>query len=102
MKIKTGDKVKILAGKDKGKSGKVIQVLPRFSRLVVENINLLSKHTRPRRQGEKGQKIELPAPLDISNVQLICPKCSKLTRAGYKILENKKKARVCKKCQETF
>ena len=100
MKIKKNDKVKIIKGKDGGKKGKVLQVLPEEKRVVVEGLNLLIKHMRPRKQGEKGQKIQFPAPLDISNVLFICPKCSKPTRVGYKILENKKKVRICKKCKE--
>ncbi len=104
MKIKTNDKVKILAGKDKGKTGKVLQVFPEDGRASVEGINLLIKHMRPRKQGEKGQRIEFPAPMNISNIALICPKCGKETRVGYKYSEDakekggKKKFRVCKKC----
>ncbi len=100
MKIKSNDKVQLIAGKDKGKKGKVLQVLSKDKRIVVEGLNLLVKHMRPKKQGEKGQKILFPAPLNISNVKLVCPKCSKLARIGYKILENKKKVRICKKCKE--
>ncbi len=100
MKIKKGDKVKIIAGKDKGKGGKVLQVMPEKNKVVVEGLNLLIKHVKPRRAGEKGQRIQFPAPLDISNIMLVCPKCNKQTRVGYKILENKKKVRLCKKCKE--
>ncbi len=100
MKIKKGDKVKIIAGKDKGKEGKVLQVMPDKEKVVVEGLNLLIKHVKPRRAGEKGQRIQFPAPFHISNVMLVCPKCNKPTRVGYKILENKKKVRVCKKCKE--
>ena len=99
MKIKTGDKVKILSGKDKGKTGKVIQILENTKKgqiyVVVENINILKKNMRPRREGEKGQIIELPAPLNISNVMLIDPKSGKPTRVGFKI-EGKDKKRVAK------
>ncbi|RMD58938.1 50S ribosomal protein L24 [Candidatus Parcubacteria bacterium] len=111
MKIKKGDKVKILAGKDKGKSGKVLQVFPSRQRASVEGVNLLIKHLRPRRQGEKGQRVEFPAPLHISNLMLICPKCNKPTRVGYLVNEvdsgvekkkKKKKLRQCKRCQATF
>ncbi|HLC90101.1 MAG TPA: 50S ribosomal protein L24 [Patescibacteria group bacterium] len=100
MNIKKGDKVKILAGKDQGKIGKILQVFPKRQRVSVEGINLLYKNLRPRKQGEKGQRIQFPAPLTISNVALVCPKCGKLTRVGYKILENKNKVRICKKCKE--
>ena len=100
MKIKKGDKVKILAGKDKGKTGKVLQVFIERNKISVEGINLLFKNMRPKKQGEKGQRIQFPAPLAISNVALVCPKCNKITRVGYKVLENKKKVRTCKKCKE--
>jgi large subunit ribosomal protein L24 len=100
MKIKKGDKVKIIAGKDKGKEGKILQVLFDKNRVIVEGLNLLVKHVRPKRAGEKGQRIQMPAPLNISNVMLICPKCNKPTKIGHKILEDKKKVRICKKCKE--
>lgn len=103
MKIKTGDNVKILSGKDQGKTGKVIQVIRDKSRnrtlVVVEKLNLLKKHLRTRKRGEKGQVVELPAPLDISNVQLIDPSSKKATRVGFKI-EGSDKKRVAKKSGE--
>jgi len=99
MKIKTGDTVLIISGKDKGKKGKVIKSLPREGRIIVEGINIRKKHVRPRREGEKGQIVEVPAPFDVSNVKLICPKCKNATRVGYKIVE-KNKYRVCKKCNQ--
>ncbi len=102
MKIKKGDKVKIIAGKDKGKQGKVLQILPKKYKAVIEGLNLVIKHVRPRRAGEKGQRIQFPAPLDVSNVMLMCPKCNKPTRVGYKMLENKKKVRTCKQCKEVI
>ena len=103
MNIKKGDKVIILAGKDKGKTGKVLQVFPTRERVSVEGLNLLIKHMRPRREGEKGQRIEFPAPLNISNLMLVCPKCNKPSRVSYKINKNdkeSKKFRVCKKCEQ--
>ena len=107
MKIKTGDKVKILSGKDKGKIGKVLQVFTSEDKVVVEGANLMIKHQRPKKQGEKGQRIQFPSPLDSSNVALICPKCGQATRIGSSriVSEDKKKAsrnRVCKKCQEVI
>jgi large subunit ribosomal protein L24 len=105
MKIKRNDKVKILAGKDKGKEGKVLQVFTEKGKASIEGLNLLIKHLRPRRQGEKGQRIEFPAAVDISNLLLICDKCGKGTRVAFKITEEtvgdkkeQKKVRVCKKC----
>jgi large subunit ribosomal protein L24 len=104
MHIKKNDKVKILSGKDKGKIGKVLQVLPREGKISIEGLNLLIKHLRPQKEGEKGQRIEFPSFIDVSNVALICPKCGKATRVAHKIvkIENKKdkKFRLCKKCQE--
>jgi len=106
MNIKKNDKVKILAGKDKGKTGKVLQVSPSQGRVSIEGLNLLIKHLRPRRQNEKGQRIEFPAFINLSNVALVCPKCGKTTKVGYKIMKvegkKAKKFRVCKKCQETI
>ena len=101
MKIKKGDQVKILSGKDRGKQGKVLRVMPKEDKVVVENINIRKKHVRPRREGEKGQIVEIPAPLHISNVALICTKCGKPTRAGFRFEENKK-VRYCKKCQKVI
>jgi len=101
--IKKNDKVQILAGKDKGKAGKVLQVFRSDNRASVEGLNLLIKHLRPNRKGEKGQRIEFPAPLNMSNLMIICPKCSKATRLNYEVVgegKNKKKYRVCKKCNQ--
>ncbi|MEK9130000.1 MAG: 50S ribosomal protein L24 [Patescibacteria group bacterium] len=100
MKIKKNDKVKILAGKDIGKVGKVLRVFPKTNKVIIEGLNLKIKHTRPKNDKEKGQKVQFPAAINVSNATLICSKCGKSTRVGYKILENKKKARVCKKCNE--
>ncbi len=108
-KIKRKDKVKIINGKDNGKTGKVLQVFPNSNRASVEGINILIKHLRPRRQGETGQRVEFPAPMDISNLVLVCPKCEKITtRVGHKHIDKKvnedktkrKKVRICKKCWE--
>ena len=111
MKIKKGDKVKIIAGKDKGKTGKVLQVFPLKNKASVEGLNILIKHMRPRRQGEKGQRIEFPAPLNMSNLMTVCPKCGKIARVNYKTTEEKeiegkkvkaKKFRICNKCKHTI
>lgn len=102
MKIKKSDKIKIIAGKDEGKEGKVFEVLPEKRKVVIEGLNLAIKHMRPRRAGEKGQRIQFPMPMQASNVMLICNKCGKTTRVGYKILENGKKVRMCKKCKEVI
>ncbi|MFH0818904.1 MAG: 50S ribosomal protein L24 [Patescibacteria group bacterium] len=102
IKIQKGDNVKIVAGKDKGKKGKVLQIFPSEQRLVVEGCNKMVKHLKAKKQREKGQRIEFDAPLNVSNVQLICSKCNKLTRIGFKKLENNKKVRTCSKCKETI
>ncbi|MFA6322411.1 MAG: 50S ribosomal protein L24 [Candidatus Buchananbacteria bacterium] len=100
MKLKKGDKVKILVGKDRGKTGKVLQVNNEKNKISIEGANLLFKNLRPKKQGEKGQRIQFPALMNASNVILVCPKCGQNTRPGYDILENKNKVRVCKKCKE--
>ncbi|MBU1255547.1 50S ribosomal protein L24 [Patescibacteria group bacterium] len=99
MKIKKDDTVLIICGKDKGKKGKVLEIFPRENRIVVEGVNIVRKHRRPRNEGEKGQIIEIVKSIDISNVKLVCPKCGQSTRVGYKIIE-KKKYKICKKCQQ--
>ncbi len=99
MKIKTNDKVKVLKGKDRNKEGKVIQVFPQAEKLVVEGLNIMKKHLRTKKAGEKGQVIELSAPLRVANVMLVCPKCGKATRVSYK-KDGEDKKRVCAKCKE--
>ena len=100
MEIKKGDKVKILTGKDRGKTGKVLKVAKESGKVSVEGVNMRTKHMRPKKEGEKGQRIQFPAPMDLSNIILICQKCSKPTRIGTKRLEDKSKVRVCKKCKD--
>lgn len=98
MKIKKGDQIQIIAGKDKGKTGKVLRVIPGNLRIVIEGLNLIKKHMKPKKGGEKGQRIEVPASINISNVMLVCPKCGKLTRVGFKV-NKEDKLRICKKCK---
>ncbi|MEI6587414.1 MAG: 50S ribosomal protein L24 [Candidatus Moraniibacteriota bacterium] len=98
MKIKKNDLVKMLAGKDSGKTGKVLRVYPTEKKVVVDGLNMLKKHNKPRKEGEKGQRVEIPRKIDISNAMVVCPKCGKPARIAYKI-EGEKKIRVCKKCQ---
>jgi large subunit ribosomal protein L24 len=99
MRIKKGDTIKKIAGKDKGKQGVVIKVIPVVGKIVVEKMNLVKKHTKPKREGEKGQRVEIASPFDISNAMLVCPQCAKATRVAYKVDKNKK-VRVCKKCNK--
>jgi large subunit ribosomal protein L24 len=98
MKIKKGDTVLVIAGKDRGKTGKVLKSLPSEMRISVEGVNIKQKHIRPKRQDEKGQVVKISVGFDASNVKLICPKCGKATRVGYKI-EKGEKSRICKKCK---
>lgn len=98
MKIKTGDNVRIMAGKDRGKEGKVIQAFPREGKIVVEKVNVLKKHLRGR-SGQPGQRIELAAPIPASRAQLVCGSCGKLTRVGIRGA-GKEKQRICQKCEK--
>lgn len=97
MRIKKGDTIKKIAGKDKGKEGKVLRTVPSVGKIVVEKMNIVKRHKKPRRQGEKGQRVEIPAPFDASNAMIVCPSCGKATRVSYKFA-GEKKVRVCKKC----
>lgn len=104
MKIKKDDMVLITAGKDKGRKGKVLKVFLQDKKIIVEGLNIVKKHIRPKKQGEKGQIVKTPRAVDVSNIKLICTKCKKPTRVGYKIVESKdkkknKKYRICKKCK---
>lgn len=99
MKIKKEDQVVIISGKHRGKKGKVIRTLPQEDKVAVEGVNLVKKSIRSKRSGEKGQIVEMPSPLHVSNVKLICPNCDKATKIGFKITESKKQ-RFCKKCNK--
>lgn len=98
MKLKKGDTVKIISGNDKGRQGKIIAVFPDEEKIVVEGTNVKKKHVRPRQQGKKGELVKVPAPLSMSRVMFVCPKCSQPTRISYTKNDSGKKARVCKKC----
>ena len=100
MKIAKNDIVEVIAGNDRGKRGKVLKVLPRSSRVVVEGVNFIHRHTRPRSQSDKGGIIEKEAPVHVSNVMLVCTKCNKGVRVKTKILADKSKTRVCTQCGE--
>lgn len=101
MKIRKGDNVIMLAGKDTGKKGIVERTVPSRSAVVVAGLNLVKHHRKPRKQGEKGQIVEAPRSVDVSNVALVCPACGKATRIGYVISAEGKKNRICKKCNAT-
>lgn len=97
LRIKKGDTVKILSGNDKNKEGKVLEVDPKSSKIVVEGVNVRKKHTKPRRQGEEGGIISKEFGIPSSKANVVCPKCGKATKIGYSV-ENGEKIRVCKKC----
>ncbi|HJX30863.1 MAG TPA: 50S ribosomal protein L24 [Thermodesulfobacteriota bacterium] len=98
--VKKNDLVMVIAGKDKGKSGKVLSILSKKNRVIVEKVNFIKRHTRPSSKQRQGGIIEREGPINISNVMLICTKCNKPSRIGKKYLEDDKKVRVCKKCGE--
>lgn len=100
LHVKKDDLVMVVAGKDKGKSGKVLRVLPEKSRVLVESLNLIKRHTRPSRSNNEGGIIEKEAPIAISNVLLLCKGCNKPARTGVRVLEDGSKVRFCKKCNE--
>lgn len=97
IKIKKGDKVKVMAGKDKGREGVVEKVFPKRRKIVVSGINLYKKHLRAQR-GKQGGIVDVLRPLSLSNVAFLCPKCGKTTRLGFK--SGPEKTRICRKCQE--
>lgn len=97
MKIKTGDKVIVLAGRDKKTIGKVLSADPKAGKVTVEGVNVATKHQKPRKQGQDGGIIKVETPIYVSKVQLYCDKCGKGVRAGYKLVDGKK-VRVCRKC----
>lgn len=99
INIKTGDLVEVLSGKEKGKKGKIVHVFPKEGKVVIDGLNIKKKHRKPRKAGEKGQVIEISAPLSASAVMLVCPKCGKPSRTGVKF-QGTKKVRVCKKCNQ--
>jgi large subunit ribosomal protein L24 len=98
MNIKKGDKVVVLSGKDKGKEGLVLEAMPKAGKVIVEGINIVSRHTKPRKQGEQGGIVKKEAAIYACKVQRVCPKCNKATRPAHKLLADGKKVRVCKKC----
>jgi large subunit ribosomal protein L24 len=98
LKIRKGDRVRVLSGKDKGKEGEVMRSLPREGKVIVEGINIARKSQRPTRTTQQGGIIDKDMPMQVSNVALVCPSCGKPTRVGYTLDKSGQKARVCKKC----
>ncbi len=100
--VKSGDKVVILSGRDKGKTGKVMQVSPSENKVIVEGCNISTKHVKPRKMGEEGGLVKVESAIYAGKVMLVCPKCGKPTRLAHKILADGSKKRLCKSCGETF
>lgn len=98
--VKKDDFVKVIAGKDRGKQGRVLRVFPKEGALMVERINMVKRHTRPTRQMQQGGIVEREGKLHISNVMLICSKCERGVRVGHRILEDQRKVRTCRRCGE--
>ncbi len=97
MKIKKGDTVQVLSGNDKGKTGEVLEVIPKTQKVVVKGVNVRKKHVKPRKQGEEGGILSVECSIPSSKVNVVCSKCNKPVRIGY-VIENGEKSRVCKKC----
>ena len=97
MKIRKGDNVKVLSGNDKGKTGEVLEVIPKTEKIIVKGINIRKKHVKARKQGEEGGIIPVECAIHASKVNIVCPKCGKATKVGYEI-EKDQKVRVCRKC----
>ena len=102
MKIRKNDTVLVIAGKDRGEKGKVRRALPKEGKLLVDGINMIKRHSRTSGQARQAGIIEMEAPISVSNVMLICNKCDKPTRIGYRILDDGKKARICRSCYEVI
>lgn len=99
LKVKKGDTVQVLSGNDKTKTGEVLQVIPKTEKIIVKGVNIRKKHVKPRKQGEESGIISVECPIHMSKVNVVCPKCGKATRIGFKV-EKDEKVRVCKKCGE--
>lgn len=98
MKVKKGDKVQVIAGKDKGKQGTILRSVPTRNRVVVEGCGIVKKAVRPTQQNPQGGIMSVEAPIHVSNVMVICPECKQPTRVSHRVNEAGKKVRVCKKC----
>jgi large subunit ribosomal protein L24 len=97
MRIKKGDTVQVLSGKDKGKTGEVLEIQPKTNKVVVKGLNIIKKHSKPRKQGEEGGILSMEGAMHVAKVNVVCPKCGKATKVGYSE-EKGEKVRVCKKC----
>ncbi len=97
MRIRKGDNVQVLSGNDKGKTGEVLEVIQKEDKVVVKGVNVRKKHVKARKQGDESGIIPVECAIPVSNVNVVCPKCGKVTKVGYRV-DNDKKVRVCKKC----
>ena len=102
LSVKKDDTVQVITGKNKGKRGRIIGVIPKAMKIIVEGVNVKKKHMKPNKQYQQGGIIDKEAPIYISNTMLVCPKCDKPTRIGNKALEDGRKLRECKKCKEVM
>jgi large subunit ribosomal protein L24 len=100
--LRVNDQVEVIAGKDKGRVGKILKIDNQANKVVVERINMIKRHTKPADATQQGQIVEKEAPIHISNLMLVCPECAKSVRIGRKILEDGTKVRVCKSCGATI
>ena len=100
--VKTGDTVMVISGRDRGLQGKVLQVSPKEGKVIVEGRNIVTKHVKPRRQGEQGGIVKAESAIYASKVMPVCPKCKEATRVGHKMNKKNEKVRVCKKCDSEF
>lgn len=100
--VKTGDTVVILSGKDRGSKGKVLAVSPKEGKVIIEGLNMVTKHVKPRRMGEQDGIVKAEGALYACKVQIVCPHCGKPTRVGHKLYEDGTKGRICKKCGESL
>lgn len=101
MRFKKGDTVKVMVGKDRGKTGKIEKVLPKVNKVIVSGVNIYKRHVRKRGENKPGGIIDIVKPLPVGNVALICQRCGQITRVGFQVVK-KEKVRVCKKCKEVI
>ncbi|MBI4553048.1 MAG: 50S ribosomal protein L24 [Candidatus Latescibacteria bacterium] len=102
MHVRKGDTVMVIAGDDRGKTGRVLKLIPDKRRLIVEGINFIIRHTRPSQINPQGGRVEKEAPIHISNVMVVCPRCNQGTRVERRLMDDRKRARVCKRCGEVI
>lgn len=100
--LKINDQVEVITGKDKGRVGKILRIYTKTNRALVERVNMIKRHTKPTAAGQQGQIIEKEAPIHVSNLMTVCPKCTETARVGRKTLDDDSKVRVCKKCSESI